>query len=233
LAVSTVWARVYPPAIHQGFIGMDPSDSNDRQILRLQIRRRALQSRLLMIFAIGCTVMLTCCCVPMVVLQIAFGPTEFKKPADVDAVAKQIAPIAVPPGFTGALASTADNAAWRVIAQIRTHMSKPFLDAEDNGKLEEQMLQTLMNDLYPGLKNLNVKTTRTKVVLLRGTDVTFTIDEGEDLTSTTRRHQVFGKTITPDGALQLVLQVEDGFITDEAIDAMLDSMEDPEAKPIP
>jgi hypothetical protein len=227
---------------------MDPSDSNDRQILRLQIRRRALQSRLLMIFAIGCTVMLTCCCVPMVVLQIAFGPTEFKKPADIDAVAKQIAPIVVPPGFTGVLASTADNAAWRVriakydqdqgrgrllIAQIRTHMSKPFLNAEDNGKLEEQMLQTLMNDLYPGLKNLNVKTTRTKLVRLHGTDVTFTIDEGEDLTSTTRRRQVFGKTITPDGAIQLVLQVEDGFITDEAIDAMLDSMADPESKPIP
>lgn len=227
---------------------MDSSDSNDRQLLRLQIRRRALQSRLLMIFAIGCTAVLTCCCVPMVVLQIAFGPKEFKKPSDVDAVAQQIAPIVVPPGFTGVQASTADNIAWRVriakfdqdqgrgrllIAQIRTNVRAPILSAEDNGKLEDQMLQTLMSDLFPGLRNLKVKTTRTKVIQLHGIDTEFTIEAGEDLASTTHRHQVFGKAITAEGAIQLILQVEDAFITDAAIDTMLDSLATPPAQPAP
>jgi hypothetical protein len=243
--VSTIWARVDSPAIHQGFIGMDPSDSNDRQILRLQIRRRALQSRLLMIFAIGSTVILICCCVPILVVQIVFGPQEFTTPADVDAVAKQIAPIVVPPAFTGVRAITVDNSGLLIrvakydqdqargrllIGQMHFNLKSPFFKTEE---VEDQRLQSLMNELYPGLQNLDVKKTRPKTINLHGTDIVFTIDEGQDLGSSTRRRQVMGKAITPEGAIQLVLQVEDGFITDEAIDAMLNSLAAPEVKATP
>lgn len=224
---------------------MDPSDSNDRQLLRLQIRRRALQSRLLMIFAIGSTVILICCCVPILAVQIAFGPQEFTTPAEVDSVAKQIAPIVVPPDFTGRRAITVDNSGLLIrvakfdqdqargrllIGQTHVNLKSPFFKAEE---LEDRWLQSLMSELYPGLKNLEIKKTRSKTIKLHGTDIVFTIDEGKDLGSSTRRRQAMGKAITPEGAIQLVLQVEDGFITDEAIDAMLDSMADPEAKPDP
>lgn len=227
---------------------MGPSSSDDKRILKLQIRRRKLQTRLLMVFAIGSTAMLACCCVPMVVLQIALGPEEFSKPADVDAVAKQIAPIELPPGFTGVRANTADNMAIMLrvakfdqdqgrgrllIGQLQTKMKTPLLTAEGNGKFEEQLLQSIADELFPGLRNLNVKTTRSKVVTIHGVDVTFTIDEGEDLGSTTRRRQVSGRAVTPAGALQLILQVEDSFITDEAIDSLLNSLGNAPEKPVP
>lgn len=227
---------------------MGPSSSDDKRILKLQIRRRKLQTRLLMVFAIGSTAMLACCCVPMVVLQIALGPEEFSKPADVDAVAKQIAPIELPPGFTGVRANTADNMAIMLrvakfdqdqgrgrllIGQLQTKMKTPLLTAEGNGKFEEQLLQSIADELFPGLRNLNVKTTRGKVVTIHGVDVTFTIDEGEDLGSTTRRRQVSGRAVTPAGALQLILQVEDSFITDEAIDTLLNSLGNAPEKPVP
>lgn len=227
---------------------MGPSSSDDKRILKLQIRRRKLQTRLLMVFAIGSTAMLACCCVPMVVLQIALGPEEFSKPADVDAVAKQIAPIELPPGFTGVRANTADNMAIMLrvakfdqdqgrgrllIGQLQTKMKTPLLTAEGNGKFEEQLLQSIADELFPGLRNLNVKTTRSKVITIHGVDVTFTIDEGEDLGSTTRRRQVSGRAVTPAGALQLILQVEDSFITDEAIDSLLNSLGNAPEKPVP
>lgn len=227
---------------------MSLSSSDDKRILKLQIRRRKLQTRLLMVFAIGSTAMLACCCVPMVILQIAFGPEEFSKPAEVEAVAKQIAPIELPPGFTGVRANTADNMALLLrvakfdqdqgrgrllIGQLQTKMKTPLLSDEGNGKFEEQMLQSIADELFPGLRNLNVKKTRSKDVTIHGVDVTFTIDEGEDLGSTTRRRQVSGRAVTPAGAFQLLLQVEDSFITDEAIDTLLNSLGKEPEKPLP
>lgn len=226
---------------------MGPSSSDDKRILKLQIRRRKLQTRLLMVFAIGSTAMLACCCVPMVVIQIAFGPEEFTKPADVEAVAKQIAPVELPPGFTGVRANTADNMALTLrvakfdqeqgrgrllIGQLQAKMKTPLLTADGNAKIEQRMLQSIADELFPGLRNLNVKTTRSKIVTIHGVDVTFTVDEGEDLGSTTRRRQVFGKAMTPSGAFQLILQVEDSFITDEAIDAFLNSLGSAAEKPV-
>jgi hypothetical protein len=227
---------------------MSPSAGDEKRILKLQIRRRKLQARLLMIFAVGCTAMLACCCVPMVLLQIAFGPEEFTSPEQVESVAKQIAPIKLPPGFTGVRANTADNMAVMLrvakfdhdqgrgrllIGQLQTKMKTTLLTAEENGKFEEQMLQSIADELFPSLKNLNVKSTRERVVTIHGVDVTFTIDEGEDLGSSTRRRQVIGRGITPAGAIQLILQVEDSFITDDAINALVDSLGKPSPSVVP
>lgn len=215
---------------------MNPSDANDRQMLKLQARRRVIQSRLLMVFAVGCSAMLLCCCVPMVLFQLTFGPQIFQKPAEVETVAKKIAPIVLPPNFTGTQAREADNSLLMVrLAQFdqndgrgrlvmgQFRMNGPALGTE----FDEKMLERLADDLYPGMRSLEVKDSHKKIVKIHGQDVTFAIEEGEDQASTTRFKQVTGAAVGPQGAFQLLLQVEAGFLSEDEVDALLDSLADP------
>lgn len=221
---------------------MNPSESSDKELLKLQIRRRTLQSRMLMLFALGSTVVLVFCCVPLMVIQFLFGLDVTKDSAKVEAVARKIAPLAVPPKFTAAQSCSADNSVMQadiarfdhaegrgrlVIGQLQLMMKLDAIPPEQSVKL----LQTLVDELIPRLRTLETKQSRTKVVTIHGQEVSFAILEGEDQSSTTRLRHVTGAFLGPKGAFQLILQAESDFVTDESIDALLDSLADVMERP--
>jgi len=213
---------------------MNPPELGDTQALKTPARRRTLQSRLTMIFAVVSTAVLVCCCVPLLVLQFAFGPDEVKEPAQVLAVAQKIAPLVLPAKFQGTLARSADNSLFQaaiarfdhserrgrmVIGQLQIKIKPP--GTEDQESIQ---LQQAVDGLFPGLRLLDVKQTREKTLKFHGGKVTFEIIEGEDRASTTRLKQVSGTFTGPAGAFQLILQAESDHLTDEAIEALLQSL---------
>ena len=208
------------------------SESSDQQVPGIPVRRRTRQSKLTIIFAIFSGSVLVCCCVPMVALQLAFGPVETKDPVAVEAAARQIAPLVIPPKFEGTIARTADNA----LLEVRVVR---FDQAEGRGRLvigqihmkavppgnphDANLLQQVVDQLFPGLRLIDGKP-RQEVLKIHGQKVTVEILEGEDRASTTRLKQVSGTFNGPSGAFQILLQAESDFITDEAIEALLQSL---------
>lgn len=214
---------------------MNPPESVDREFLKLQARRRAFQTRLLMFFAIGSTVMLVCCCIPLVILQFAFGPTVTREPAAVQAIAHEIAPLEIPADFSGSLAKSADNSLLLVrIARFdqsegrgRMVIGQVHMKALPPGnEYDDKLLQSLMDELYPGLRAIDAAETRKLTVKIHDQKVTFEIVKGEDRASTTKLTQVAGTFRTATGTNQLLLQVESEFITQDAIDNLLRSLGD-------
>ena len=194
----------------------------------------------MLIFAVLSATVLLFCCVPMVMIQIAFGPEVTKVPAEVLAVAQKIAPVIVPPRFSGTVARSADNSV------LQLHVAR-FDHTDGRGRLvigqvhlkalpdyDANLLQNLTNELFPGQRLLDVKQTRTKLITIRGQEEKIEILEGEDRASTTRYKQVSAAFDGSDGAkVQLLLQAESDFVTDEAIDALLQSLATPTAEATP
>ena len=208
------------------------SESTDQQIPGIPVRRRTRQSKLTMIFAILSGTVLVFCCVPMVALQVAFGPVEIKEPTSVEAVARQIAPLVVPPKFQGTIARTADNSLLevRVVRFDQTEgrgrlvIGRLHMKAMPPGNEHDvKLLQQVVDQLFPGLRLIDAKP-RQQVLKIQGEKVTFEILEGEDRASTTRLKQVSGTGNGPAGAFQFLLQAESDFITDDAIEALLQSL---------
>jgi hypothetical protein len=91
---------------------------------------------------------------------------------------------------------------------------------------DTKLLQTFVDELVQRIRTLDTEKSRTKVVTIHGQQVSFEIAEGEDPASTTRLRQATGAFVGPKGAFQLILQAESDFITDDSIDALLDSLAD-------
>ena len=213
---------------------MNPPERSDPPAPRLPRRRRTLQSRLTIIFAVLSTAALVCCCVPLLVLQFAFGLDETKEPAEILAVAQKIAPLVLPAKFQGTLARSADNSLFEVyvarfdhregrgrlvIGQMHMKFRPPGFEDQDS-----KLLQKAIDGLSPGLRLPDVKQTQKRTLKFRGGNITFEIVEGEDRASTTRLKQVSGSFTGPSGAFQLILQAETDYLTDEAIEALLQSL---------
>jgi hypothetical protein len=189
----------------------------------------------MIVFAVISTTVLVFCCVPMVALQIAFGPEETRDSAAVEAVARRIAPMVIPAKFQGTVARTADNSMLDVrvvrfdqsegrgrLVVGRLHM-KPIPPPNE---YDVNLLQQVVDQLFPGLRLLDAKPSQ-RVVKIDGQDVTFEILDGEDRASTTRLKQVSGVFNGPSGAFQLLFQAESDFVTDDAIEALLQSLAAP------
>lgn len=194
------------------------------------------QTRLLMLFAICSTLVLVFCCVPLVVLQYAFGPKITESPAEVEAVAKKIAPLAIPANFAGIIARSAENSLLQVnVARFdqndgrgrmiigQVHMTTLPLSNDYDAKL----LKNLVDEMYPTLRMIDASQTRESIHMIHGQKVTFEIIEGEDRSTTTRLKQVTGAYNGPQGAVRLLLQAESEFLSDQAIEDLLQSMADP------
>ena len=213
---------------------MNPPEWSETPIPKRPARRKTLQSRLTMVFAVISTTTFVCCCVPLLVLQFAFGPDETLEPAGVLAVAQKIAPLVPPARFQGTLARSADNSLFQVhvarfdqtegrgrlvIGQLHMKVMPPGYEDQDSVQL-----QKVVDGLFPGLRLLDVKQTQERTLKFQGGKITFQIVEGEDRASTTRLKQVSGSFTGPRGAFQLILQGEADFLTDEAIEAMIQSL---------
>ena len=186
-----------------------------------------------MFFAIGSTAILVCCCIPLVILQFAFGPTVTNDPTAVQAIAHDIAPLTIPADFVGSLAKSADNSLLLVrIARFdqnegrgRLVIGQVHMKAMPPGnEYDDKLLQSLMDELYPGLRAIDAADTRKFTVKIHDQKVTFEIIKGEDRASTTKLTQVAGTFRTSTGTNQLLLQVESEFITEDAIDNLLQSI---------
>lgn len=196
-------------------------------------RQRTVQSRLMSLLALASTGMLLCCCIPMVVLNVIFGVTVENDPVKVHEIALKIVPIAIPIGFEGTEARFADNSLFRVklakfkhvegrgklvIGQLRTQVMR----IED--EYEFKNLQMLLNQISPGTRNLDVKERREEEILIEGNKVLIEVVDGTDIGSTTRIKQVAGAWSTSDSVVQFLLQVEEGFCTNEDINSLVRSL---------
>lgn len=201
----------------------------------LRARQRARQTKILFVFAIGSGLVLLFCFVPMVLFIYLFGPVVTRDPAAVRAVAEKIGPLAIPPDFVGFVAQSAHNSLWDihlarfdhsegrgrlVVGQLHLHFA-PAGSAED-----ASLLSNAIDNSFPSLRTLDVKSTRELTLMIHGQEVTFEIQSGEDLQSTTQYKQVSGKFTGAAGAVQILLQAESEFLTDDAIDSFLKSFAD-------
>jgi len=218
---------------------MSSSASSDPQRPRVRVRRRAPQSRLLMVFAVLSTLVLVFCCLPLVVMNVLYGPTETLDPKKVLEVAERIAPVVIPPKYEGTVARYAENSLMQirltrfdhsegrgklVIGEWRMHALPP------GNEYDTKFLQNSLEDLFTGMRMIDGKTTE-KSIVIEGQEVKFQILEGEDRASTTTFKQVSGAYTGSQGAFQLILQGETEFLSDEAIQQLLESFAKPVASP--
>lgn len=194
--------------------------------------RRRFPSRLTMGFAVLSSVVLVFCCVPMVILQIMLGPKEIHEPADVVAQALDIAPVVLPANFQGTIARRTEGSLLQlVIARLdheegrgRLILGRCRMSASDAGnELETLLLQNMVDNLYPGQRSIDAKP-QTRTVNSPSGPLEFEYLEGEDRASVTRLKQISGVFHGPQGTLQVLLQAEAEFVSDESINELIHSV---------
>jgi len=181
-----------------------------------------------LIFAgIGCIGMLGCCGVS----YYLFMPKIVTKPAQVDAFLQEIADVKMLPDFKG---------------ETGVKMNFIFMEmrmcryAHTSGKGELQLIEMSMNGNNAGgnaelevqmqkqkqveMKALNVKTTESQDLEIRGQSATFTTVFGQDVSSKTEYYQVEGTFLGKNGPAKLMLQVEAEIWDAEAVTELLESL---------
>lgn len=194
-------------------------------------RRLTLQARLMLGFAILSSCALVFCCVPLLVWQFLFGPSETRDPAAVEAAALTIAPLVIPRDFAGTVALTAENSVYHLtIARFdhkegrgRMVIGRSHWPFGDTAESESARLRFLVDQLFPGQRSIDAQA-QVRTVKIDGRSLPFYFLEGEDRASTTRMKQVSGEFYGPRGAIQVLLQVESDFLTDEALNEFIASV---------
>ena len=183
--------------------------------------------------AAGCVLT---CGVGWVMFALLFSPSQTKVPAEIEAIARRVAPLRVPPQFQPAWAWEADHSvAWIQIARFDQSAGRGLLLI---GELhvrplvnpqEVDQLRNLLENSSPDLRSIDPKQTQERKVIIRGREAKFEIVNGEDRASNTKLRQVKGTFQGREGAAILILQAEAGYLSDEAIDDLLKSLAEAEA----
>jgi hypothetical protein len=160
-----------------------------------------------------------------------FGPTWYQGEEGANKVAGRIVEFTPPQGFKGKLGMEIDFRVFRfdvakfvqdngrgnlVVAQMS---SQPFAAATDRNQIK----QTVEN-MSPELKTLKVDHSRKKAMTIRSLPAEFQIQTGEDVASTTRLLEVTGTFRGKSDDAFLVLQCEEGILSDQEIEQFLQSI---------
>lgn len=146
-------------------------------------------------------------------------------------VAAQITDLNVPSGFQGKLGVTMDNVA------VKFELAK-FIQQQGRGNLTIAQLQSvgqafagkqnplrqMVENLSPELKTLKVDQSRAETMTIRNLPAVFKIEVGEDVASTTRWLEISGVFRGKRDDALLILQCEDGILTDQDIEQFLKSI---------
>lgn len=160
-----------------------------------------------------------------------FMPQIVTQPAQVDALAQEIADIKMLPDFQGGT-GVKMNFYFMEMRMCRY--------AHTSGKGELQLMELAMNGNNAGgdaeleaqmqqqkqmeKKTLNVKSTETTEIEIRGQSATFTTVFGQDVSSKTEYYQVEGTFLGKNGPAKLMMQVEAEIWDDKAVSELLESL---------
>lgn len=181
-----------------------------------------------LIFAgIGVVGIIGCCGVG----YYLFMPKVVTKPAQVDALAQEIADIKMLPDFKGETGVKMNfyfmemrfcryaHSAGKGEFQL-TEMSMNGNNAAGNAELEAQM----QNQKQMEMKALSVESEDSREIEIRGQSATFTTVFGQDVSSKTKYYQVEGTFVGKHGPAKLMLQVEEEIWNHEAVSELLESL---------
>ena len=168
-----------------------------------------------------------CCVLSFLLLR----PQVVETAEGADAAASIITDWKVPETFEGKSGVTMDNILMRIdIAS--------FIQREGRGILlvgqmhikmmpssqQQSQLKEFMEKIAPELKMIDLSEHSTRTLEIRGVPSQFEIGLGEDRGSTTKYRQVTGKFRGKLDDAVLILQCEEGFLTDQEIDDFLNSI---------
>ncbi len=160
-----------------------------------------------------------------------FMPKIVTKPAQVDELVQEIAEVKMLPDFQGETGVKMNF--WfmemRMCRYAHTsrkgelqlmEMAMNGANAGGNAELEAQM----QNQKQMEMKALNVKTTESREIEIRGQSATFTTVFGQDVSSKTEYYQVEGTFLGKNGPAKLMIQVEAEIWNPEAVSELLESL---------
>ena len=176
------------------------------------------------------------CGVGWIGLALLFGPSHTVLPAQVEAIAQRVAPLRVPPQFQPTWGWEADHSvAWFQLARFDQSASRGLLLIGElhlrpmANPQEVDQLRNLIEQSSPDRRLIAPQQTRQSNLTIRGRSAQFEIVEGEDRASTTRLRQVTGTFPGREGTAILILQGEEDYLSNEAIDDLLKSLTEADA----
>lgn len=181
---------------------------------------------------IGAVCMLLCCGVTGY-FAYQMKPTIVSKPAEIEALAQEITDIEIPVGFTGQMGMKMNflgmmNMTMCMFKQDEgrgmMQLTQMEMKVGDPQEGEVQLKQQMKAQGTAEMKELNVTSSETRELEIRGEQATFTISEGQDVATSTEYREVRGQFRGKAGIAVLHLQAESESLSDEAIDELLESI---------
>lgn len=190
--------------------------------------RRRGPIRWISIVSSASSCVLFCCAGSCFIANLIFSPTKIDSPEGATEVRERITDWNLPPGFTGQSALYADNAVLRFdFAKFAHHKGRGnLLIAQLTSKMPlfRVSLKELIEQNTPELKKINSDQHQTRTLTIRNLPGEFQIDQGEDRASTTKYGQITGKFRGKVDDALIILQYEEGQLTDKEIDDFLKSI---------
>lgn len=166
--------------------------------------------------------------------RIKTGSTMATTPAEVDAVSQQVADMDMLPDFTGKTGISMNMLFMEMRVCDYQHIQgkgklqlmeiKLNINAEDPQQQRQLEAELNKQRKNAGFKTLQVVATETREIEIRGQTATFTITAGKDVSSNTEYHQVEGSFRGKNGPAKLMIEVEDEIWDEEAVSALLESL---------
>ena len=171
------------------------------------------------------------CLSSCVLLKYLFGIEQPTGAEGTAQVAERIAEWTLPDDFEGKHAVTIDNFAMQFDLAIYKHKQGrgALVVAQMHWKSEPpknvpDFAQQFIDLFAQELKRLDLSETEKKTFTIRESPAEFEIGRGEDRATVTKYRQVTGKFRGKAGDASLILQAEDGYLSDEQIEQFLKSI---------
>ena len=214
---------------------MTDDDSTAEYVLPPEPRRRPRWPRWLIVLSVIAAAGILTCGLGWVTVVVVFGPSHTVIPAEVEAIARQMAPLRVPPQFQPAWGWEADNSlVWFQVARFDHSAGRGRLVVGElhvrpvTHPQEVDQLRELLKNASPDLRSIDSTQTRERKLTIRGREATFEIVDGEDRASSTKLRQVTGSFSGHEATALLILQAEADYLSDAAIEDLLKSLADAE-----
>ena len=208
-------------------MGIFGEKSGDESLTSINRRLRAV----IIITGCGLFTCAGCCFLTSILLNVR----GFEGIEGATEVANRITDWTLPGEFVGVSGMTIDNALFRidlakfsqkegrgelVVCQGHFHL----MYGSSSAQQMEQMRENMIEKYVPELRKIDLADRENQTESIRGLPANFELSHGEDRASTTKLRQAKGHFRGKVDDVLLILQCEDGFITDEVVKEFLNSI---------
>lgn len=180
---------------------------------------------------VGLVCLLLCCGI-MGVVGYRMQPTIVQQPAEVDAMAQEIATIDIPDTFVGKMGMSmnlgfmsmkmcgfeeAEGRGQLQLVEMAVHVGDP-----QQGR--EQLRQEMRKQGNSDMRTLDITESQSREFEIRGDKTTFSFAKGTDPSTSTVFHEIRGEFPGKNGLAMLHLQVEEAAYNEEEIVGMIESI---------